>query len=957
MTQSCSTSPRASWRRGVALRATALVPSHLVPTHLVPGPVVHGLVVPGLLALGALASPASAAAPPQGEAITTQLRGSYIHAIESNGATVPHTDLRPGVSTAPIVDHPWGGTPRNADGRNLESYFIRNQSGGAWEIDLGADWTPGPGPAADFFVYEVGGNDAIQVRARLSSGGLGAPVAISGWSPTGVVVDGGPNAGQEARGVGFRFEDLRRPSGAPLQPSDRVTGLRIVSGGVDGAAFLVRDPGVFAGQDGDGTARILPAAPRALSPVTIYFEGPYMSETDDGPNPFLDRRLTVTFAGPGGRTFRVPGFFEAGGGRTDTGNLWAARFLPPVAGDWTATASMRRGGGVAISLDPNAGSPVAPLDGRTVTFRGSPPEVTAPGFFATGTLLDSGKHHRKFEFGPYYLKAGTNSPENFLALRATDDITKSGGEGNLHSFQPHVGDWNPGDPLLDPANGYDDGKGAIGALNYLHEQGVNSLFVMVMNLGGDGNDVYPFLGPRNRAFEKRHYDTSRLRQWNVVFEHAQRLGISLSLVMNETEIDNELWLDNGTLGVERKLFYREMIARFGHLPALRWNICEENDYSLALLDQFAGYVKALDADQHAVAIHNNPNDLGLFQSLVTNPNFDAASLQFDPDNANEHVELVRQWTQNAGRPWLVDADEMGPWQIGLTDTNAADVRKRILYDALFSGGGVEFYFGWHSLPLGGDLSLEDFRTREEMWGYLSHAKRFMTENLPFWDMEPHDELIQYEPNAFGGAEVFAIPGEVYAIYYPNASLQGLLDLQGFTQRFEMQYYDPRTGEFAGPVHDLGTGGGPTSLPDPPYMPAQDWVMLVRERAQLEASAPSLSISASESVTLSIDGGAPLAGRDYVLLASSSGPGGSFQLGPLQVPLIFDRLTRFGVIDTTGAVFTNQFGVLGATGRGQTQFRLTPVTGTSFVGTTIRFCAVTLGPYDWMTNVAEVQVVP
>ena len=40
------------------------------------------------------------------------------------------------------------------------------------------------------------------------------------------------------------------------------------------------------------------------------------------------------------------------------------------------------------------------------------------------------------------------------------------------------------------------------------------------------------------------------------------------------------------------------------------------------------------------------------------------------------------------------------------------------------------------------LRTDSFKTheREELWRYLWIARRFMEENLPFWEMEPADEL-------------------------------------------------------------------------------------------------------------------------------------------------------------------------------------------------------------------------
>ena len=46
-------------------------------------------------------------------------------------------------------------------------------------------------------------------------------------------------------------------------------------------------------------------------------------------------------------------------------------------------------------------------------------------------------------------------------------------------------------------------------------------------------------------------------------------------MFNEAEAANKRELDDGELGTERKLYYREMIARFGHHLALEWNLCEE----------------------------------------------------------------------------------------------------------------------------------------------------------------------------------------------------------------------------------------------------------------------------------------------------------------------------------------------------------------------------------------------
>ena len=299
---------------------------------------------------------------------------------------------------------------------------------------------------------------------------------------------------------------------------------------------------------------------------------------------------------------------------------------------------------------------------------------------------------------------------------------------------------------------------------------------MPLNLGGDGREVYPFIDPAGTAWANTHYDISKLGQWNSVFEHAQRQGIGLHFVLAETEIGNESWLDNGALGVERKLFYRELIARFGHALVLKWNLSEENDYSVATLRAFADYIQALDWAGHAITVHTHPNNFNDYGQIGGDSRFSATSIQYDPNQAGSHVETWRANSAAAGRPWILDMDENNPAGSGLTDSNADDLRKRVLYDVYFSGGQIEWYAGYHSLPLGGDIRLENFRTREAMWDYMWYARRLLQEELPFWSMAPHDALLTGESGAFGGGEVFAIPGSVYAVYLPEATATGSINL-------------------------------------------------------------------------------------------------------------------------------------------------------------------------------------
>ena len=114
------------------------------------------------------------------------------------------------------------------------------------------------------------------------------------------------------------------------------------------------------------------------------------------------------------------------------------------------------------------------------------------------------------------------------------------------------------------------GKGLIGALNYLSDKGMNVAYFLTLNIMGDGKDVWPYEDPSDFS----RFDVSKLEQWNLIFTHMQGKGILLHIVLQETE--NELMLDEGNTGPQRKLYLNELIARFGHHPGLIWNLGEEN---------------------------------------------------------------------------------------------------------------------------------------------------------------------------------------------------------------------------------------------------------------------------------------------------------------------------------------------------------------------------------------------
>ncbi len=693
-------------------------------------------------------------------------------------------------------------------------------------------------------------------------------------------------------------------------------------------------------------------------PYELWFYGPQASEADSSPNPFMDFRLQVTFTAPSGNTFEVPGFYDGNGSGGGTGKVWKARFSADEVGAWTWTASFRTGTDVAISTNPGAGTPTA-FDGASGSFGVVPEAEDAEGFYAKGRLEYVGEHYLRFRDGDYFLKSGTDSPENLLGYSGFDNVQDKGGlsTSKVHDYAPHVADWRPGDPFAGAAGSPSGLKGIVGALNYLSSVGVNAVYFLPMNLGGDAQDTTPFLGYSKTAYDKTHYDTSRLTQWNTVFEHATKKGIQLQFVLSETEPDNEKWLDNGQLGRERKLFFRELVARFAHNLAIKWNLGEENDYSVPLLTAMASYLADLDAYDHPIAVHTHADDFSDYFALVGKANFTNTSIQYLNPLGGGYVEDWRDESAAAGKKWVIDMDENGTPFDGVSDKNAAQMRREILYDVYFSGGQVEWYLGSKGLPLGGDQSLEDFRSREEMWDYTRYARELMENHLDFWMMEPADHLLNGESSQWGGGEVFTKPGRDFAIYLPDASPSGNLDLTGAGGLLAKRWFNPRTGVFEGNL-ELVYGGSWTSLGSPPSSPNDDWVCLFVTLA-LHPDVDFVSYSATETQTLFLDAGPEHAFEKYQLLGCLDGSVPGTVVFDLLLPLNWDHWTDKVLAKPGYKAFSGFKGVLDAQGKATATIEVGPENfAPSLVGATIYHAYLAGNDYPtWASNPVPLMVLP
>jgi hypothetical protein len=584
-------------------------------------------------------------------------------------------------------------------------------------------------------------------------------------------------------------------------------------------AFDVVDSSVAPppGEDGDGSVSVSGAMMR-WHRVTVEQQAVAASETAS-PNPFLDYRFDVTFTAPDGRVFEVPGYFAGDGAGGAAGTAWQAHLAPDMTGTWQYAISLRSGAGVAVDLSASAGTAVAPFDGATGSFEVVESDKPEPDFRAAGHGLvkHRGGHYLRYASGKRFIKAGPDIPENLLGYEGFDNTPDAG-----HAFSAHVADWNPGDPDWNAGAG----RGLIGAFNYIAERGANSVYFLPMNIGGDGDDTFPTIAP----MAKTRYDLSKLAQWEIALTHAQSKGIWLHFVLAETESGNENYHDGGELGPERKLYYRMLLARFGHLNGIQFNIGEENDYGTARREQFAAWIKARDAYDHPVTTHTRSGQYDTFYDpLLGNGDFDITSFQGGTSRA-AMFDLITQWRADsaaAGQPWVISFDEPQKIENNLDDGVGYPHGRRDKMWPVFmaGGGGFEWYVQLDGGGHGFDQQIDDFGEMAQALEWSGHVRDFLA-MLPLESMVSSRTLA--DSDAGGNTYALAAPDVAYALYNDRNGGPLSVDLGASSPDtvFEIRWFDPRTGALSGGAVGNVSGGGVVEIGTAPASVDDDWAVLL-----------------------------------------------------------------------------------------------------------------------------------
>lgn len=610
-------------------------------------------------------------------------------------------------------------------------------------------------------------------------------------------------------------------------------------------------------------------------PAAIY------AEADETPNPFLDRRLTCTFTSPGcAESYTVQGFFNADNVGGTAGNKFVCRFSPSEVGTWEYTASFREGPDVALSLEESAGVERALVESKAGSFTVDASSRARPDFRHNGLgwLRNAGGHlFQHAGSTTRVLKIGLNLGEGFLGYAGFDNTERActpsaSKPSEVKDYASHRGDWRPGDPNWRCADGClhsnpnNAGKEIIGAVNYIAGFGVNAKYVLLLNVpDGDTCDVYPYLDSSMSEESKRHFDTSKLAQWEHVFEHMTARGVMIHAQLGEVEIGTALDSDartcsgpvGGCLGPHRRLYYREMVARFAHNPAVLWNIGEENGYSDDARRDFIDYLHAINPYDQPVTSHTTNKDGGgdpdienHYAPLLGNADFDATSIQMSPTDGEwsgirNEVLRWRGESRAAGEPWIVAIDEVPRGADYNDDFELSRARKRHQWQTLMAGGHYEWYLtldnsiaphsGWNEHGL--DPWLNDFRLVEDVLRWTAVARVIFARIPSLQKLVPVATGTVVDSTGSPDTWTLADAGTAYLAYDREG---GEFTFDGAAGSYSVTFFNPDTGAACPGTPASVVGGAPTDLGACSCCSEDAAVLLLREAgaaAGADADAP------------------------------------------------------------------------------------------------------------------------
>ncbi len=258
-----------------------------------------------------------------------------------------------------------------------------------------------------------------------------------------------------------------------------------------------------------------------------------------------------------------------------------------------------------------------------------------------------------------------------------------------------------------------------------------------------------------------------------------------------------------------KMYYRYAVARCGAFSNVMWDLGNEHrEYrSPEWGNEIGGRIKRWDCYEHLVSAHGHETfdyDLEKWAGF--------AMYQKWRDGQNPFM-LAQRADAVARRRIIPQINEEYGYEMH-RDCGQEEVRRRAWEIAM--AGCYQTTGEWKGWQHGEAVAESKILT------WTGHMRKFFEENLPWWEMEPANEIVKE-----GKGYVLAKKGKCYAIYLPEPG-RVTLDLEPgeymakwFVPELGFYLWSKREGFLPGRI-----SGGRWQSPVPPAV--SDWVLLISE---------------------------------------------------------------------------------------------------------------------------------
>ncbi len=342
---------------------------------------------------------------------------------------------------------------------------------------------------------------------------------------------------------------------------------------------------------------------------------------------------------------------------------------------------------------------------------------------------------------------------------------------------------------------------------------------------GDNFTVYLSPWPAQKYDDIYHpgfdYTRFNIGYWQK-FERALRFARERDMIFSLVLDMNDGKIHPAAASEDEHRFIRYAIARFGAFSNITWDLGDDLDQYRddAWTHETGTLIKSWDPYQHLATSHPVNN----IHQDRTSAWFDFTSFQEWSRDQHAFMLKERRAQQRTGRIIPQTNEEYGYedhyplWAHGL-GSESADTLRRTAWDIVMAGGyqtaGESARRGTNIWPDtgGGWMNGRGDDTMTMFAGY-AHMVDFFT-SFDWWKTEPHDELVD------NGSYCLAQPGEIYAVYLPNA---GKVTIRLEPGRYTAVWFSALTGEKI----PLPAASGPDwTSPEAPSR--QDWALLLKRQ--------------------------------------------------------------------------------------------------------------------------------